>query len=70
MIEKKYYNISDEDSIMMSGDEIRAHATGAKIRYCGLSTVFRVAYNRKGWVTAVDDSGLIIQGWAGEFCAA
>lgn len=64
------YNIAADGTLFKTAQEIRENATGAAIRYCGLDTVFHIAYNRKGWVTAASESGLIIQGWAGNFCAA
>ena len=67
----KYNITADGAPIFKSADEIRSNANGPAIRYCGLPSIYRVAYNRNGWVTAVNhETGRIIQGWAGEFCAA
>lgn len=66
------YNITaDGAPIFKNEDEIKSNANGPAIRHCGLNSIYRVAYNRRGWVTAVNPkTGRIIQGWAGEFCAA
>ncbi len=67
----KYNITADGASIFKNEDEIRSNADGPAICYRGLPSVYRVAYNRRGWVTAVNcETGRIIQGWAGEFCAA
>ena len=67
----KYNITADGTPIFKNKDEIRSNANGPAIRYCGLPSIYRVAYNRSGWVTAVNhETGRIIQGWAGEFCAA
>ena len=48
--------------------EIRATAkNGLEVSYSGTSC--KVASNYNGYVTAVTESGTIIQGWAGEFTA-
>ena len=66
------YNITAEGApIFKSADEIRSNANGPAIRYRGLKSIYRVAYIRGGWVTAANpETGRIIRGWAGEFCAA
>lgn len=65
------YNITADDrTTMVDASEITANANGPRIRVCGTDIVCRVAYNQRGWVTAVSAKGLIVQGWAGMFCAA
>lgn len=67
----KYNITADGAPIFKDEEEIRSNANGPAVRYRGLHSIYRVAYNRGGWVTAVNrETGRIIQGWAGEFCAA
>jgi hypothetical protein len=65
------YNIETDGKVkMVSAEVIRENAIGPAIRLNGSKTLYRVAANCRGWVTAVSETGVIIQGWAGDFTAA
>ena len=65
------YNIETGGKVKrVSAEVIRENAKGPAIRLNGSKTLYRVAANRKGWITAVSETGVIIQGWAGDFTVA
>ena len=65
------YNIETDGKVKrVSAEVIREHANGPVIRLKGSKNLYQVAANCKGWITAVSETGVIIQGWAGDFTAA
>lgn len=71
------YNVNPVDEMpqdLRTESEIRAAAqSGIALRYKlggGKYRIYRVAFSRRGYVTAVNGWGRIIQDWAGYFSCA
>lgn len=71
---KERYNANPVDEMpqdLRTESEIRAAAqSGIALRYKlggGEYRVFRVAFSRRGYVTAVNSWGRVLQDWAGHF---